>query len=151
MAPGAGPTGARVDHFQVEVSLNNQDLGVWDTKEGGETDSEETRYRPGGLPEESLGGATTVTQITLSRMFRRGRDDDQIADMRSAVGSGQVSIKVMNTDADGNPISTGEVYTGVLKRVGPPEVDSNSSDVAMIEIEVTPNAAVSSPSANPLP
>ncbi len=137
-----GPTGARVDHFRVGVTLAGRDLGTWDTKEGGETDSEETRYRPGGLPEESLGGATTVTQITVSRMFRRGRDDEQIAFMRGQVGGGQAIVKVINADADGNPISTGETYTGILKRVGPPEVDSNSSDVAMIEIEITPNAAV---------
>lgn len=137
-----GPTGARVDHFRVMVTLADKDLGIFDTKEGGETDSEETRYRPGGLPEESLGGATTVTQITCSRMFRRGRDDELISFMRSKVGGGKVTVKVINEDADGNPISTGETYTGVLKRVGPPEVDSNSSDVAMIEIEITPNAAV---------
>lgn len=137
-----GPTGARVDHFRVSMTLNGNDLGIWDTKEGGETDSEETRYRPGGLPEESLGGATSVTQITCSRMFRRGRDDQLIRTMRAAVGSGECVVKVINADADGNPISTGETYTGVLKRVGPPAVDSNSSDVAMIEVEITPNAAV---------
>lgn len=137
-----GPTGARVDHFRVTMTLAGRDLGIWDTKEGGESDSEETRYRPGGLPEESLGGADTVTQITCSRMFRRGRDDQQIAFMRSQVGSGTAIVKVLNSDADGNPIGTGETYTGVLKRVGPPQVDSNSSDVAMIEVEITPNAAV---------
>lgn len=135
-------TGARVDHFLVTATLNGTDLGIWDTKEGGETDSEETRYRPGGMPEESLGGASTVTQITATRMFRRGRDDRLIKAMRAACGSGAMVLKVINKDEDGNPISTGETYTGVLKRVGPPQVDSNSSDVAMIEIEMTPDAAV---------
>lgn len=135
-------TGARVDHFRVTMSLDGEDLGVWDTKEGGETDSEETRYRPGGGVEESLGGATTVTQITCSRIFRRGRDDQRIAFMRSRAGWGQAVLKVLTLDADGNPFTTSEQYTGVLKRVGPPAVDSNASDVAMIEVEITPDASV---------
>lgn len=135
-------TGARVDHFRVTMSLDGVDFGIWDTKEGGETDSEETRYKPGGGPEEPLGGKQTVTQLTVTRMFRRGRDDELMSLLRRKSGSGEAIVKVVNTDADGNPWSTGETYKGVLKRVAPPQIDSNSSDVAMITAEITPRSSV---------
>jgi len=135
-------SGARSDHFRVTISLNGRNLGIWDTKDGGETDSEETRYKSGGGPQESLGGTNFVTQITASRMFRRGRDDELMAYMRKCVGSGEAVVKVLTLDSDGNPWTTGETYTGVWKRVSPPSVDSNSTDVAMVECEITPDAAV---------
>lgn len=137
------PTGAKVDQFLVSATVDGRDMGIWDTKEGGETDSEETRYRPGGGPEESLGGSTTVTQVTATRMFRRGRDDTALRYLRSKAGHGEVILKVITKDADGNPWADGETYRGVLKRVSPPTVDSNSNDVAMVTMEMTPGSTVS--------
>lgn len=132
----------RADQFRTTVSVDGRDLGIFDTKTGGETDSEESRYKPGGGPEEALGGYATVTNITVSRRFKIGRDDILIGWLRSRAGKGSAVIKVLNVDEDGNPWETSERFTGVLKRVSPAEYDSQNTEAAVFELEITPNGEV---------
>lgn len=134
--------GARVDHFRVNLTVDGRDTGIWDTKEGGETDSEDSSYKPGGGPRVSLGGSPTTGAVTISRLFMRGRDDDLIPYLRSKAGNGVVIAKIVATDKDGNPYKVLETYRGIFKRVTPPNIDSNSSDPAMLEVEFTPNEDV---------
>jgi hypothetical protein len=58
-------------------------------------------------------------------------------------GKGKVVINKQPLDVDGNVFGTALRYTGMLKRVLPPEVDSESSNAALLELEVTPDATVS--------
>jgi hypothetical protein len=136
----------RNDQFKVTVSITGvtMDTDPWDTTTGGDTDSTETKYRPGGMaPEVSLGGSVSVANLVLTRNFMAGRDDTLIADLRSAAGKKPASVTIQPLDGDGNPFGTGETFKGILQRVRGPQPDSMSQDAAMIEMEIAPGATVS--------
>lgn len=128
----------REDTYSVKVSVDGRDLGVWDKMEGGEIDSEETRYRPGGLAEEiPLGGTRTRGNITLSKLYDEGVHDVYHW-LDSRAGRGSVVVTRQPLDPDGNAFGRPLVYVGTLKSVAPPAIDSESSDAALVEIEVVP-------------
>jgi hypothetical protein len=129
---------SRADQYNVTVSLDGNGLGTWDKMSGGEKDSEESKYRPGGMQATlSLGGYTTVGNVTVSRLFKLDRDYAQLSNLLDRVGRGAVVVTKQSLDTDGNPYGKPTVYTGILKTVTPPEHDSESSDAALIEIEVS--------------
>lgn len=113
--------------------------GIWDKKDGGQVDSEEAVYHPGGMAEAvSLGGRANVENITCSRLCRLQRDWAAIPALVAAVGKAKVTVADQPLDFDGNAGGIDSlVYTGTLKRVTPPPADSEASGPALIEIEVT--------------
>lgn len=139
-------SGARQDTWRIIMHLNGNSFGVWDKKSGGEVDSDDTKYYPGGMaPPISLGGRVTPGNVTLSRIFDRKDDGGKINTLLAAAGKGTVVISQRVLDQDGNPYGSPIIYNGKLKRVSVPDVDSESSTAAMIEIEVSianPPAAV---------
>lgn len=131
--------GTRQDTFIVRVTLDGQSLGVWDKKSGGELDSDTSSYRAGGMVKpQNLGGTKTTGNITLSRLYDLTDDHDKINTIFAAVGKGRVSVAQRPMDQDGNEYGKSIIVNGTLKRVSPPEVDSESSSAAMIEIEIQP-------------
>lgn len=139
------PTPSRQDTYSVSVSLNGKSLGVFDKMSGGELDSEVSKYRAGGLaPETVLGGPTTVSDITVSRIYSLDVDHSiNLPKLKAAVGSGRVTVTRQPLDADGNRYGRAVVYTGILKKVGLPDVDSQSNDPGMLELEVACDSTVS--------
>src|SRR5262249_13268506 len=119
-------------------------LGVFDVLTGGETDSDELKYRPGGMaPQISLGGTVQVGQLIVSRLYKLQRDHLQVHWLLRPVGQGNVVVHKAVLDPDGNTFGKPLVTRGTLKRVTPPEVDSNAtSDAATIELEITPEGVV---------
>lgn len=113
--------------------------GIWDKKSGGQVDSEETVYHPGALADPvSLGGRRNVENLTLSRLCRIGRDWAVIPRLMAVAGKADVVVSDQPLDFDGNATGVKSLtYRGTLKRVTPPDADSESSGPAMIEIEVT--------------
>jgi hypothetical protein len=133
----------RQDQYDVKVSVDGQDLGTWDKFTGGEVDSDETTYKPGGMaPRISLGGSVNVGAVTVSRLFDLTRDEPIVHWLISRAGKGQAVVSKQPLDVDGNVNGRPLVYSGKLKQVNPPEVDSESSDAALIELEVTPAGTV---------
>jgi hypothetical protein len=141
---------SRQDQYAITVSIDGLDSGVWDKKTGGETDSEETKYRPGGMAEAvSLGGSRMVGNVTLQRLYTISRDHAggwnkgsgpglDIVVLRQRVGRATVVIKEQPLDINGAAFGIAPVtYHGTLKRVSTPDVDSESNDAGLIEIEVT--------------
>jgi hypothetical protein len=128
--------GQRSDLFSVAVTATDpatgesRQIGLWDGLSGGELDSEETVYN-------ASGGKTTPGNVVLKRLYDLTRDNPNEAFMLALVGRGDISVSKQPTNsayaASGRPMS----YLGTLKRYTPPEVDSDSSDPAMVEIEVT--------------
>ncbi len=134
---------SRKDQYDTMVSIDGTNLGTFDTLTGGEVDSDDLKYKPGGMaPEISLGGVATVGQVVIGRLYDLTRDHGIIHWLLSRVGKGSVVVNKQPLDVDGNAFGRPLVYTGVLKRVTPPEVDSTAVDAATIEIEVTPAGAV---------
>jgi hypothetical protein len=128
----------RADTWRITVGVNGVHTGVWDVKEGGDVDSNELTYKPGGMVDPiSLGGTRNVNNVTLRRNYRLGRDHAVSQRWINWVGKGKVTINQQPLDEDGNSWGKPITYKGTLKRCKLPDVDSQSSDAAMIEIEIT--------------
>ena len=117
---------ARKDQDAVAVKVDDRNLGIFDVMTGGEVDTTELVYKPGGmLPQISLGGIVTVGQVVLNRLYQLDRDHQTIHWLVGRVGKGRVTITKTSLDTDQNAYGAPLVYKGVLKRVTPPEVDSS--------------------------
>lgn len=130
----------RQDTFLLTVTLNGNSLGVWDKKTGGGIDSNELKYQPGGInvPPLSLGGKKIAGNVTLQREYDRVDDHDKINTLYNAAGRGKVTISQRPLDFDENPYGRALLWTGTLKKVQEPDVDSEGGNTAaLIEIEVT--------------
>lgn len=136
----------RNDRFRCTVAVDG--IGPlpdpFDRFAGGDTNSDETKYRPGGMGAEvSLGGSISVANITVGRNFALGRDDVLLPQLRAAAGRKRASVTLVPLDADNNAFGAGETFVGVLQRVQGPQHDSNSTDAATLEMEINPGALVS--------
>jgi hypothetical protein len=140
--PNTAPT--REDTWLVSLSIDGRDLEVWDTLDGGEIDSDESKYRPGGMSAEiSLGGTRTIGNITLGRNYDYLRDHPMLSWLVARVGAGRCVIGRQPLDLNRIPQGSPTTYTGTLKTVTPPGVDSMSNDAAVIELEITIDGTVS--------
>ena len=150
MPPIEGPT--RADTFEVVVylqDLTNRNrplvsLGIWDKRGGGALDSEELKYRPGSMGDEvSLGGRDVNENVTVSRLYRIDRDH---VDLRPKLiaGRGKARMEVHQIPLDvygiADPSMKAAVWKGTLKRISVPEHDSESSDAALVELEMSTDA-----------
>jgi hypothetical protein len=135
---------SRVDQYNVTVVIGSENTGTWDKMTGGGVDSEETKYRPGNMQAAlSLGGSVTVENVVISRLYMLDRDAIKVKDWISKVGKAEVKVTKQSLDVDGNTVSGASlVYTGKLKRVTAPEVDSEGNDPALLEIEVSTSGTV---------
>jgi hypothetical protein len=130
--------GVRQDMYSVTLTVDGIDYGVWDTKSGGEKDSDATSYRPGAMGAQySLGGWPTLGNITLSRNARLVRDHElALPKLLAAVGTGECVCLQQPLDKQKKPHKSAVKHTGTLKRVTPPPHDSRSQDAAMVEVEI---------------
>jgi hypothetical protein len=137
------PAPVREDTHLITMTVAGVDLGVWDTWSGGEGDSEESKYAPGGMePEISLGGRQTIGNITLGRYLDRDRDWPRIKWLYSQRGKARVVIGLTPLALDGSRGGEPIVYGGTLKQVSMPDLDSTSGDAAILELESTIDGTV---------
>lgn len=133
----------RQDQWANTVTIDGVPLGLWDTMSGGDVDSQETKYKPGGLqPEISLGGSTTVNNVTLGRLLSREDWPFMQSLMSRRVGRASVTVARQPLDTDGNPFGAPLVYRGVLQNVTPGDTDSTSSDAQIWEITVSTEGSI---------
>jgi hypothetical protein len=135
---------SRKDQYDVTVSVDGLgNLGTFDTFGGGEIDSDEQKYRPGGMaPPVSLGGAVTMGNVTVSRLFDLDRDNPIVHALIARVGIGGIAVTKQPLDLNKVPYGRPLVYTGKVKKVTPPDHDSTSSDPGLLEIEFVPTGTV---------
>jgi hypothetical protein len=134
---------SRVDQYAITLNVDGADFGIWDKLEGAEIDSEELQYKPGNMGAQiSLGGSVQVGEITVSRLYVLNRDHDSIHWLISRVGKGSATVNKQPLDVDGNAYGRPLVYTGKIKTVTPPEVDSEGSDAALLAVAITPAGTV---------
>ncbi len=128
--------GTRQNTWAIRLKVNGQDFDVWDKKTGGEIDSEDGKYSPGAMrPPIDLGGQKNTGNVTLERYYDRIDDHSKINILLQAAGSGQVVITQRPMDPDGNEFGPSITYVGRLKRVSPPDTDSESNTAAMLSVE----------------
>lgn len=139
---------SRQDQYNVTVTVSyydrdrggvtSKDLGTFDGMSGGEIDSEETKFWPGGMGQQiSLGGRKSVSNVTVSRLYDLSRDHPNMGWIAKGVGYGNVIVTKTSLDVYGRSVPDPLIYRGTLKQLTPPEHDSESSDAAMWEIEVS--------------
>jgi hypothetical protein len=138
-----GPT--RQDTWLINVQVahpttgNMINYGTWDKCDGGEVDSDQNQYYPGGMaPPVSLGGKKTTGNVTCSRLYRIGRDHTVIGQLLASAGSSKMIVSKTPLTLDGAVGGSPIVYSGTLKRCTPPPVDSEGTGAAIIELEMTP-------------
>lgn len=136
---------SREDQYAVTVTVGGVSLGTFDMLSGGEIDSEETKFRPGGMGSEvALGGPVTVSNVTVSRIYSLDADHSvNLSTLKAGVGKADVTISKQPLDVDGNAYGNPVVYRGKLKNVKLPDHDSQSNDPGMLELEVSTDATVS--------
>ena len=128
---------SRVDQYDVTVTVDGTPLGTFDSLSGGEIDSEETTYKPGGMGNRiSLGGSVNVGNVTVGVLYDLSRIHTIVHWLISRVGKGKIVVKKQPLDVDGNAFGRAIVYTGKLKQVNPPEHDSTSSATSRGSIRI---------------
>jgi hypothetical protein len=130
---------SRRDQYEITVHVTGVgNLGVFDTMTGGEIDSEELKYRPGGMHEAiSLGGTKIINNVVVGRLFDLVRDLSKAHQLAEGVGRATVTVTKTSLDVDGHAVGVALVYTGKLKTVTFPEVDSDTNEAAMMTLEVS--------------
>lgn len=132
----SGPT--RSDTYNVTLSIDGVNYGTFDKMEGGDIDSEEYTYKPGGMVAPvSLGGSRSVENVTLRRLYRLARDHAITQRLIDKVGKGACIVTKQPLDVDGNVWGSPIVTRGTLKRVSFPDHDSESTDPGLLEVEIT--------------
>lgn len=137
-----GPT--RQDTYRITVLIedpatgNMLNHGVFDKKSGGDLDSDDTKYYPGGMVDPvSLGGRRTVSNLTVSRLYRLERDHASLQKMYDSVGRSDAVVSVQPLDIQGVVFGKPIVYNCKLKTVTTPEPDSEQSGAGMLQLEFT--------------
>jgi hypothetical protein len=133
---------SREDQYNVTVTVAyggvTKDLGTFDSFDGGEVDSEETKYWPGGMGEQlSLGGRRSVGNVTVGRLYDLVRDHPLMGWLMGGVGKASVTVTKTSLTIDSVAISAPLVYVGKLKTITPPGHDSESNDAAVYTMEVS--------------
>lgn len=132
-------TGSRQDQASITVIVGDEDTGTWDKRSGGARTSDSTKYRPGNMGAPiSLGGWPDTDNLTISRIYDIPRDHASglVRRLLSAVGKARVKVSDQPLNPEGVPVGDPLNWTGTLVGVTYPERDSESSDAAMLEIEV---------------
>jgi hypothetical protein len=135
---------SRTDQYDVTVTIEGLGaLGTFDKFTGGEVDSDEQKYRPGGMADPvSLGGAVTMGNVVVSRNWVLGRDQGYSHKLLSLVGRAWIWAVKQPLDIHKVPYGRPFIYQGKIKSVKLPEHDSTASDPAMIDIEFVPTGTV---------
>jgi hypothetical protein len=134
---------SRQDQFVTYVSVQRVPGGPlvripesFDTCNGGQVSATSTKHRPGGSSRpRSFGGPSDTDNVTVGRFWDLTRDDALVKQLMKVAGWAAASIERHPTDAQMTPSGAPTIWTGTLLRVKPPDHDSNSSSVAMWELE----------------
>lgn len=130
--------GTRQDTFVVRLTIDGVSWGVWDKKTGGDLDSETTTYYPGNMAEQTdLGGRATAQNVTLQRNYDRFDDHDRANILLAGAGKAKCTVGQRPLDENENEYGKTIMWNGRLKRVLMPDVDSESSSAAMVEVEIS--------------
>lgn len=133
---------SRQDQALITVTVDGVALGTFETRTGGDTDSNETTYRLGGMgPRVALGGNVMVGNVTVARLY------DTDAQSRAKwllgrAGKGKMVVTEQALDLDGNSTGDPLVWSGVLKRVQTPERNADSDNAATLELEMSVSGRV---------
>jgi hypothetical protein len=124
--------------WAVTTYVDGTNLGTFEGKSGGASDSEETTYILGAMGERiSLGGTKTPENVTVRRIYDLARDHTRTQWLEDRVGGSSMEVHQQPLDRAKRPWGQAIIYKGTFKRWAPPEVDAQGNDPALIELEMT--------------
>jgi hypothetical protein len=139
---GTGTASVRQNDITVEITYRGQTkrFGTFDTWEGANVTADNTKHRRGGMGAQvAIGGPVTIEDLTVSRDYDLARDNKNAHWLATAVGRGKAVATKTYLDSDGIKFGSPIVVTGVLIGYNEPNADSDSSDVAMMELVINPD------------
>jgi hypothetical protein len=133
----------RQDTHRTTVSIDGTYLGAWESKTGGDSDSNTVQWQQAGMAGQvSLGGAPMTANLVLSRL-----EDAEILAvkkwLRSRAGKGVGTVTEQVLDDEGFAYGDPDVYVCLLKRAKGSDRNSNSNTAAEFEIELEVNGTPS--------
>lgn len=140
------PMGRREDLFNITVTISGTDSTyspngsnkckfTFDKMDGGDITSKDTKFRPGNGTEDevSLGGSTSVGNITVTKVISEG-EYSWIRWLINQVGKADMFVNKQPVDNNGAPWGKPLTYKGKLIAVNPPKTDSESDAAAMLSL-----------------
>lgn len=110
--------------------------GYWANRSGGEVSADVSQAWDGGadFPDQVPGKATT-SDVTVSRPYRRGRDDVLRRRLLKQVGKLRATVSDQPTDSNGQALGEPDVWpNALLRQVSAIGSDASSSDPKTIEL-----------------
>lgn len=127
--------------YTVTVSVDGQSLGVWDTRTGGDVDSEISKRRPGGSKKQkTYPGLPATNDVTVTRGYERERDHELARMLERRAGLAAMSVEEQPLDDEGNRWGTPKTWSGRLKSVMTGDYDSDSGEPRMIQLVMVAEA-----------
>lgn len=131
---------SREDQGAVNVHIDFPglgDLGVWENRTGGEGDSDSLKHREGGMGEiKTLGGAQLLDNVTVARRYDLSRDHPHIQALYRSRGRAVMTVVEQPLDEYGIAFGDPMTFRGKVKKVTPGDINANSNNVRMIELEM---------------
>jgi hypothetical protein len=119
----------------ITVVVDGASLGVFDTRSGGESSADVTKYRPGGMQKQKTrGGLPDQGDVTVGREFETERDNEVARMLRGRAGRAPMSVTDQPLDDNGVPFGKPTTWVGRLQSVNTGDSDSNSNDGRMLEL-----------------
>lgn len=125
--------------YLVTATVDGRPLGVFDSRSGGEVDSDIAKRNTGEGP-KVYNGRPNVGDVTIVRGYERERDHELIRTLEKRVGRAEVVISEQPLDEDDNPWGKPKIWTGKLKTVTGGDVDADSSDPRDFELTIVAKA-----------
>jgi hypothetical protein len=121
----------------ITVQVDGMNLGVFDTKSGGDAMAKGNKHRPGGMGQEvSYASLASYSDLKLMRVAERQRDHELIRRLVSRAGRATASVTEQPLDPDGNVFGAPIIYTGRFLGVNPGDTDSTSEAPKMFELDI---------------
>lgn len=128
-------------NYRNTVVVDGQDLGPFDTFNGGQINRSNTKHRPGGRRTEKLyKGLPRYENVTVGRTYENERDHDQVVAWLQQIAPQNAEVRRQPLDEDGNSFGDAIVYKGAIDQVQPGNVDSNSDDRVTLELQISVEA-----------
>lgn len=135
----------RSDSFRLNAGVNGVNpppTKSWQTLSGGDKTSEDTKTRPGGQePQVSLGGPTTRSDVTVTRLHGT-TIHPYIIQWEQAINA-PMWVSYTPLDANANPAGPTIAIHGILKGVTQNEMDSDNQGKKTISLVMSCNAEAS--------
>ena len=121
--------------ISLASDLGSNKAITFDKFSGGDVQSTINKHRPGGMgPEISFLALPTYSDVTITKAWNTGIDNNVWSDLTQIIGNSLVSVTVQPLDDGGNAWGSPTVYTGRLNKAMPGGTDSNSNSVHMLEV-----------------